>query len=250
MTCKNCGHPVESNFCSHCGQRTSIDRFNSRYIFQKFLDTFDFDRGFLRSVFESMMRPGRAVREYIDGKRVNFYNPIKLFLITGTVATLISVRYGLFEGDTGDSALLEFLNLPDQEGYYHYSAKYFTFFSMDALPFFALFSWVFFRFTKINFIENLVMNIYVAGGQFVLNCLYSPILIFYPGPVSGTIYGLLNLAYNIWAVTTFFDAMRWTGMVRSTLAVAIPSITVFFLNYLIYRLSPRAFWEFLDLVFD
>jgi hypothetical protein len=244
--CQNCGHPVDNKYCPACGQLTATRRFDPKYLSEKLVDSFDIDRGFLRTLWSLIVKPGTAIREYVDGKRVVLYNPIRFFLITGTIATFLSIQLGFFEVQNSEVGAW-MPPLPDFEGYAHYSGKYFSFFTLTGTLLFALFSFLLFRYTRMNYTENLVMNIYLASGQFLIVILFAPLLTYYPWTIS--IYGVVNFSYNIWILVTFFKAWSTKGIVRSLLAASIPLTISFYFNYLLYRLSPQRFWTFLDFVF-
>src|SRR5258707_3057782 len=124
MICKNCGYQFESKFCPECGQNSSVARFNLPYLFKKILGSFDIDRGFFHAVISLLYRPGQIIRDYVEGKRINLYDPFKLFLITGAIATLIIFRFGLFREATDEAGSIGYLNLPDQAGFFYYSGTY------------------------------------------------------------------------------------------------------------------------------
>jgi len=246
MNCLNCGKPVEGNYCSHCGQPIKFKRFDLNYIGIRLLDAFDLERGFLHTIMALFKKPGQAIRDYVDGRRINFYNPFKLLFITGAISTLVFV----FGSDPEKlSRPLQFLNLPAQDAFARYSEKYFSFFTVIVIPYFTFFSWIFFRNSKINYWENLMMNIYVAAGQFIIVILMAPAIIYYKSVYIITLYGLINYLYNVWAVDGFFKVNTLWGHTKAFLAVAIPQATAMFINYFLFIMAPSQVWSFLDYVF-
>jgi len=99
-----------------------------------------------------------------------------------------------------------------------------------------------------NFIEHLLLNIYIATGQFAIFIGYSPILIYSNEKLQMTVYGFLNIGYNLWVVLTIFKKYRIGWIFMAAAAVLPPYIAVYYFNYFMYRLSPPAFWAFLDAV--
>src|SRR5439155_26763539 len=58
-------------------------------------DVFHFDSKFFDSVHDVLFRPGYMSRQYVDGKRARFLDPIRMYLFTSAVffLFLFSFRY-------------------------------------------------------------------------------------------------------------------------------------------------------------
>ena len=242
MTCKNCGHRFEGNFCSSCGQSAQTPRFDGRHLLQTALESVDLDRGFLRAIKLLLTSPGTSLRRYIEGCRVNFVNPIKLFLLFGAVGTLLQFKLGLY-GDIVGEPVMQFENA---ERFSFYSAKYSTLFSVVALPTFALVSWLAYRSSKLNYIENLILNVYVAAGQFLIWVLLVPLLYYGESWLIAYLYGAINVAYNVWVLSTFFRNGGLAGVGRAFAVVMISYCAMLLINYTLFGLTPLRFWDFLD----
>lgn len=242
--CLNCGTAVDDLYCPHCGQDTATRKFDLRYIGKKILDAFDLDRGLLRSLFFLLVKPGTVIRDYMQGKRVDLTNPVKLFLILGAIATIMTTHWESSMHDT-PPAVFGF-ELYDYQNFYKYAAKYFSFFNLAAIPFFSLFSWLLFFRSRYNFVENLVLNLYIGAGQFLILILFKALPVVLFSDAFNFIYGSLNFLYNVWALIFFFQAFSAAGLLRALLAVAIPQVAGFLFSYLVYRSVPSQFWQFLD----
>lgn len=90
-TCLNCQHPLAGDFCSGCGQRASTERFTRSYLFSReFLSgTFNLDRGFFHTCLNLCYRPGHMVREYLEGKRKEYFNFIAFLLLMLAIEALL-----------------------------------------------------------------------------------------------------------------------------------------------------------------
>ena len=241
-TCLNCGHRIDLHYCPNCGQKATVRRYSARYLVAELVDSLDLNRGMLHTLWSLATRPGTAIRGFVLGKRVHFSNALKLFLVIGAVATFLTFRFRYFTVSGEPQYGFE---LPDWEGYYAYAIKYFTFVNSLPIPLFAVFSWLIFRESGFNYIENLVMNIYVAIGQFMLLIAMTPALIStYDFAI--VVYGPLNFAYNVWVVMYFFNAVSFKGLFKSMLAVVIPQALSYFFNYGVYLLIPDTFLKWLD----
>jgi hypothetical protein len=242
--CLNCDTPVSDLFCPHCGQETSAEKFDARYMGRKLLDAFDLDKGLLHSLFFLIIKPGTAIRNYISGQRINFTNPIKIFLILGAIATLITISWESSTHEVPRPALG--IELYDYQNFYKYAAKYFSFFNLTAIPFFSLFSWLVFFKSNYNYIENLILNIYIGAGQFLILILFKALPIMFYSNAFAFIYGSANFLYNMWALIFFFQAFSTKGFLKSFVAVGIPQAGAYFFSYFVYRIVPPQFWNFLD----
>lgn len=78
--CQNCGTPAPGNYCPECGQDSRDHVVSLRVLLGDFLgDVFTFDSRFFRSMVPLVIRPGRLTVEYIEGRRVRYIPPLRLF---------------------------------------------------------------------------------------------------------------------------------------------------------------------------
>lgn len=246
MKCSNCGYEVGGNYCSQCGQPSRVARFNGRYLWTSIQDTVDINRGLLYAVWVLLWRPGKVIREYVEGHRINFYNPFKLFLTPAPCPRFLSFVFTCTATPPENLRQLEFIGFSEADAFSFYSSKYLTYFSLLAVPIFTLVSWLFFRYTGLNLTENLVMNIYVASGQFLLIILLAPLVLYAPGSLTSMLYAVVNTAYNVWVLAVFFQATRMPGVLRSTITVLVSYALMLLVNYLFFVLTPRRWWTLMD----
>ena len=85
--CLNCGNPIaDANYCPHCGQINTHKRVSVKDILRDFFgDYFTFDSKFFRSLIPLLLKPGFLTREYVDGRRVSYIFPLRLYLFTTSV---------------------------------------------------------------------------------------------------------------------------------------------------------------------
>lgn len=79
--CRNCGSPLYGEHCYACGQPTKglVRHFSS--ILGDVADTiFNIDGRILRTLPALLLKPGFLTQEYIDGHRVRYVSPVRLFV--------------------------------------------------------------------------------------------------------------------------------------------------------------------------
>lgn len=89
--CTNCGATLHGRFCSQCGQ--VADTFHRpvwMLVAEGLENLFSFDGRFWRTVPSLMLRPGRMTRAYLDGRRVSFVQPFRLFLVASILFFLLT----------------------------------------------------------------------------------------------------------------------------------------------------------------
>ncbi len=88
--CLNCGTEVLGRFCHNCGQENIIPHQNFLSLAQHFLfDIFHFDGKFFLTLGYLFSRPGFVAKQYVQGKRMRFLDPIRMYLFTSAVFFLV-----------------------------------------------------------------------------------------------------------------------------------------------------------------
>jgi len=214
MTCKNCGENFGGNFCSKCGQKAKVDRINAKYVLAEIPETFfQINHGLLFSIKELFLRPGKTIREYLEGKRKNYIKPIAYVLLLSTLYALLAklitgstflgeIALGMAEGGTSsesDPVLSSTLNWVANN--HAYSMVLF-------LPFFSFASFLAFKKYNFNFFEHFVLNAYLCGQQaiifsFFLIVQHTGNIEFYYFP---TIPLCISIGYAFWTFIQFFNS--------------------------------------------
>ncbi|MHA7873401.1 MAG: DUF3667 domain-containing protein, partial [Hyphococcus sp.] len=79
--CQNDGTKLIADYCHTCGQRADEPRRAVIGLVQDFfVDTLAIDGKLARTIFLLLTRPGRLARRYLDGKRVRYSPPFRLYL--------------------------------------------------------------------------------------------------------------------------------------------------------------------------
>ncbi|MEP4534340.1 MAG: DUF3667 domain-containing protein [Cyclobacteriaceae bacterium] len=87
-TCLNCGTKLEEEFefCPNCGQKNADSHYSFKKLISEFFENyFSLDSRFGRSVKPFFIKPGFLTTEFMDGRRVNYANPVRLYLIISLI---------------------------------------------------------------------------------------------------------------------------------------------------------------------
>ena len=80
--CANCGTEFQSNFCPVCGQKSGVGPINWRSVRQGLMVIWGMDsRSLTYTLLQLVLRPGYLISDYISGKRLVSFPPVKMLLL-------------------------------------------------------------------------------------------------------------------------------------------------------------------------
>ena len=92
--CANCDRAIagqDQKFCPACGQPTPAHRIDWHFLGHELEHSvLHMDRGILYSLRQLMLRPGRLMRDYIDGRRGNHVKPLLLIMVSAAAVVLLN----------------------------------------------------------------------------------------------------------------------------------------------------------------
>ena len=86
--CLNCGSKFDEsyNYCPNCGQENDHSRASFGILVRDFFQNyFSLDSKFSNSLLPFFFQPGYLTKKYIQGKRVSFVHPVRLYLILSLI---------------------------------------------------------------------------------------------------------------------------------------------------------------------
>lgn len=107
-SCLNCGYTLAKNFdyCPKCGQENNDRQISFRQLISEFFSNyFSLDSRFGRSVKPFFLQPGRLTQAFMEGKRVSFANPIRLYLVISLVHFFFLSLTGSLEADSDNNII-------------------------------------------------------------------------------------------------------------------------------------------------
>ena len=237
--CKNCDAPLTGKFCVNCGQIADIHRISMGYVSHEFLHAVTHaDRGFLLLIKKLFLYPGVVAKEYIDGKRKKYFNPLSFIVITSAIHAWIAYKTGYFSAvGTGGSGgrnqrmpavMVEAFRISNENG------KLLSLILI--VPLLAFLSWLLFRRGKYLMAETFVLNCYIVGQSHVIRTLF-----FIPAFLIAPMYGGINLAifetlllvYLIVAYRQFFQQNIFVTILKCMLTMVL-FITLYWLLIVLF----------------
>lgn len=90
--CLNCDADASGNFCQHCGQETVLHPPSIAEFMHEFVGHYVALEGKLWQTLRFLiLKPGRLTREYMEGRRVRYIQPLRVYL------TLSLIFFALFK---------------------------------------------------------------------------------------------------------------------------------------------------------
>jgi hypothetical protein len=171
--CLNCNEKIAGKFCSNCSQASSTHRFSLAHVFKHdFIHgIFHFDKGFFYTIKELFTRPGHSIREYVQGKRVKHFNYF------ATIILLLTISYFLKKWTKIDASAI-FNDQSRVTGLFKVLKDYSKVTVFLHIPVIALASYVFFKKSKQNYTEQLVLNLYLLCALLTISLIFPICMIF------------------------------------------------------------------------
>ena len=95
-TCCNCGNEFTGNYCPRCGQRAIFGPINWENVWQGIMDMWGIgSRSLPYSLWQLIWRPGYLIRDYISGKRMVSFPPIKMLVVMALILFLLNNILGM-----------------------------------------------------------------------------------------------------------------------------------------------------------
>lgn len=105
--CTNCGNPLAAtdNYCAICGQENRDVYVSFGQLLKDFFHNyFSFDSRLGRSLEPFFAQPGTLTNEFMDGKRMKYINPIRLYIIISLIHFFF---FSLYIQSTADDEIVQ-----------------------------------------------------------------------------------------------------------------------------------------------
>ncbi len=164
--CLNCGHKLADGdiFCALCGQKHSKKSGTVREFLVDFLgDYFTFDSKIFRSLIPLVLKPGFLTTEYLNGKRVSYIPPLRLYIFISIIFFIIFKISNPFSGSVVDKENIMSQDMIDYYVDHHLHKVFFL-----LLPLFAFIIYLFYKKTEKNFLTHFIFSLHFHSFLFIL----------------------------------------------------------------------------------
>jgi len=229
MNCINCETEVIGNFCSQCGQRTTVKRITFREGWNDFWSrVYGFDGMFPRTLRDLTLRPGHVARQVINGNRVLYYGPVGYFFLMVTLFLLILGMLGLdftdFMKGMQEAMATNETQMQAQNKVMKVISDNLRIASFVIIPFQAWCArYLFFRKAELNFMEHSVLPLYTIGHIYWLSI------------ISAVVYKVSD--FMLFGVVQLVLSILYAGFAYISLITYQSKIKVFFKGALLYLVS-------------
>lgn len=202
--CKNCDEALlqEYRFCPHCGQSVKIKRLSLKQVrkdvLKKFLHT---DEGILNLTKALALRPGTAIRDYLKGRRKQYYDPLKYLTLSVGISVLATEYFDLMlAARPGANPVTVFVSR-------HINVVF-----MLSIPVAAFISWLFFPKKRYNYAEHLALHAFAGGFRtFFYLLIFTPFVTLFRDQYNSILllYFGAWTAYLTWINQQVFEEPLW-----------------------------------------
>lgn len=228
ITCKNCNNHFEGKYCNNCGQSADTERLDFKFLIKNLHKNFIkyFHKGIFYTSRQLFTRPGHSIREYIEGKRVNHFEPIGLLL---TFAAFYAVLYHTFDVNMFSGLSENTLDGKlDFKSVSNWITDHFAMVTLLFVPIYSIGSYLSFWKQDYNFYEHFYLNTFLASQRLLIRIATFPLLLVLDGTDNLFIFRdlliLSDIVLMIWCYTQFFNKV---SKVKAIL-LGILSYVIFF----------------------
>jgi hypothetical protein len=229
MICKNCDATLDGKYCANCGQQSEVHRITFGYVSHEFFHAVTHaDKGFLLLVKNLIVQPGIVAKEYVEGKRKKYFNPLSFLVITSAIHAYCAYTSGYFEGVGGGGGqggggnrrmpalMVEAFKISNENG------KWLSL--LLIAPLLAFLSWLLFKRSRYSLAETFVLNSYIIGQSHVIRTLiFIPLFLLFPqyGGMNLMIFQLVLVIYLTVAYRQFFQQRVWVTIIKAVLTMVL-----------------------------
>ncbi len=237
--CNHCKSKLQGNFCAECGQPKTLKRIDRKQVLEEIGNLINLKKGFLYTVKEVLIRPGKTIRRFISEDRRKLVKPIPFTIFCMLIYTIVMNVMGVeFNESVGVSS-------GNHSTWFYQPAYQMLNFLTEHLNLLILGSgffmaWIlkgFFKSYGYNFYELLTLSYYVMGVYTLISTFLFAIYWMWKLPYMDSVSTIIELSYIGWAVGQFFDMHKKTNYLKGLLSfmlsigltlVSIASLTIIY----------------------
>lgn len=223
INCATCDEGLTSKYCPECGQPANLKRIDRNYIIHEIEHILHFERGILYTIRELITDPGENIKYYLSKNRSRLVKPIIFIIITSLIYTLLNK---LFHIEDGYVTYTETdLENPSAIGtIVKWVKNHYGYANILIGICIALWLKLFFKKSKFNFYEILIMLCFVQGMTFLIFSIF----VIIQGITSFSVMkisGFIGIIYCIWAIGQFYDKKNPVSYIKGLFAYILGMVT-------------------------
>ena len=206
--CLNCNAPITHKFCSHCGQSNATHKINGHFLWHEIQHgVFHVDKGILFTAKELFTRPGKSIREFLNGKRVNHFKPLSFVLVLAGIYGIITIYFKINilannieingSGEEYEKLKSSVNEMSD------WISHHYALFALLQIPIFTIGTFIAFKKMGENIFEHLVINTFLTGQRLILHIVAFPF------------YYIFNQTEQLRTVARYTDGLGYILMIWS-----------------------------------
>ena len=190
--CLNCNQPLSGKFCSNCGQRSNTHRITAQHFITHDLvhGVWHVDRGLFYTIKESVFRAGKASMEYIEGKRIKYYNVFYLALLL-LGANLLLQHY------TSEMNSIKLNSAGEMTPIAEFLKRNIKIIILLFIPVISIIGFLIFKKSKLNLAEHAIIAGFLFCGLLIMSIMQNLLYLLPVSVVNVFEYSLFPLIYIV-----------------------------------------------------
>lgn len=236
-TCKNCDEAVSGKFCCNCGQPVQVKRVDIHYLSHEIQHILHFEKGFLYTIKELLIRPGQNIKDFIAYNRTRLVKPIIFLIVASLIYSTIDHFFHVEEKYVNQDQLkspVTNLILAWVQSHYGYA-------NILMGVFIAWWIKLFFKSYPFNFFEILILLCFTMGMGMLITTVFTIVEGLFKISLI-TVSGAAGVLYCSWAIGQFFDKKKPANYIKSLFAYLLGSVS-FYLAILIIGFTIDHFFK-------
>jgi len=218
--CKNCKTEVSQNYCPNCGHPATLPRIDGKYLLQEVRELLNFERGYLFTIKELTINPGKSILDFLNENRNRLVKPIVFLIISSLIYSILNSFFHFDAGYIDKPIEIESAIIVISQ-WVHANYGYAN---IILAIFIGLWLKVFFKKHKFNIFEILILLCFVMGMGMLIYTAFGIVqsLTHINLQLLGIIVGFI---YTTYAVGQFFNKRKLISYVKAFFAYILGMIT-------------------------
>lgn len=218
--CKNCKTEVSLNYCPKCGNPRVLKRIDGAYIVHEIRNVLNFEKGFLFTIKELIISPGKNIHDFLNENRNRLVKPVVFLIVSSLIYSLLNNFFRIEDG---------YINYAGNEesathDIFTWVQANYGYANVIMAIFIGLWLKLFFRKSPFNFFEILILLCFVMGMGMLIYSIFGIAEILTNSNLM-QVAGIVGFIYTTYAVGQFFDKQKFSSYVKSLIAYLLGMIT-------------------------